>query len=217
MIAGRMTTRAGGVLFFALLASCAWAAEYAVLDNGSRLRVDGHAPAPDDRWRLDLNGGSIEVPASRVIAFEPEPVSPKQPANPTADAQPAPDPRRVVDAVANKYGLPKAFLHSVVAAESGYNPAAVSPKGAIGLMQLMPGTARELKADPHDVRQNVDAGAQYLTDLLRKYGNNSALALAAYNAGPGAVDRYSGIPPYRETQSYVDRVIRNYLKSNSKK
>jgi soluble lytic murein transglycosylase-like protein len=93
-----------------------------------------------------------------------------------------------------------------MAAESGFQPWAVSPKGAIGLMQLMPDTAQALGADPRDPAQNVDAGARYLRDLLEKYNYGLRHALAAYNAGPGAVDKYNGVPPYRETINYVGRI-----------
>jgi soluble lytic murein transglycosylase-like protein len=118
-----------------------------------------------------------------------------------------------VDRAAEKYGLPPALLSSVVKAESGFRAEAVSVKGAVGLMQLMPGTAAELNADPSDPEQNVEAGARYLRDLLVKYGYSSHRALAAYNAGPGAVDKYNGVPPYRETQQYVDRVVGEFLKT----
>jgi soluble lytic murein transglycosylase-like protein len=103
----------------------------------------------------------------------------------------------------------------VVAVESGFRTNAVSSKGAIGLMQLMPATAREYGANPNDPEQNVEAGTQYLRDLLWKYRNDPhqvSRALAAYNAGPGAVDRYHGIPPYRETLAYVESVLRKYAK-----
>jgi len=102
-----------------------------------------------------------------------------------------------------------------VAVESGYQAKAVSPKGAIGLMQLMPATARELGADPNDPEQNVDAGTRYLRDLLLKYDNHAYHALAAYNAGPGAVDKYHGVPPYRETQNYILNVLRHWQKQPS--
>ena len=97
-----------------------------------------------------------------------------------------------------------------MAAESAYQPQVVSPKGAIGLMQLMPATANHYGADPKDPAQNLEAGTAYLRDLLIKYNGDVALALAAYNAGPGAVQKYGGVPPYAETRAYVGRVIRNW-------
>jgi soluble lytic murein transglycosylase-like protein len=95
-----------------------------------------------------------------------------------------------------------------MAAESAFQIDAVSPKGAIGLMQLMPETAQLLGADPHDPAQNVDAGVRYLRDLLNKYDGGLWRALAAYNAGPAAVDKYHWVPPYRETIDYVNRIDR---------
>ncbi len=95
-------------------------------------------------------------------------------------------------------------------AESGFKPDALSPKGAIGLMQLMPETARTLGVDPHDPSQNARGGAQYLRDLLSRYENDPnqvLLALAAYNAGPAAVERYHGVPPYAETRAYVAAIL----------
>lgn len=91
---------------------------------------------------------------------------------------------------------------------------AISPKGAIGVMQLMPGTAKALAADPRDTEQNIDAGTRLLHDLLMKYDGDVVKALAAYNAGPAAVDRYNGLPPYRETQVYVNKVIHDYQKNS---
>jgi soluble lytic murein transglycosylase-like protein len=120
---------------------------------------------------------------------------------------------RVIRDTAERYGLPAALLHSVIKAESNFRPDAVSPKGAIGLMQLMPGTARMLGADPADPVQNVDAGARYLLEMLKRFDNGAWSALAAYNAGPGAVDRYNGIPPYRETREYVSRVWNLYQRA----
>jgi len=114
----------------------------------------------------------------------------------------------MADAAADKYGLPRELVRSVMAAESGFVAEAVSRKGAIGLMQLMPETARDLGVDPHDPAQNVDGGVRYLRDLLLRYDGGLRHALAAYNAGPAAVDKYNGIPPYAETIDYVGRIER---------
>jgi soluble lytic murein transglycosylase-like protein len=112
--------------------------------------------------------------------------------------------------------LPLAFVDSVARVESAFRSDAVSPKGAIGVMQLMPGTAREMDADPNDPAQNIDAGVRLLRDLLVKYDGDVIKALAAYNAGPGAVERYGGVPPYPETQHYVDRVLRTYISNGGR-
>ena len=121
--------------------------------------------------------------------------------------------KELVQLAAINNGLPPAFVHSVAKVESAYRADAVSPKGAIGVMQLMPATAAALSADPHDPAQNVEAGARLLRQLLIKYQNypdQVRRALAAYNAGSGAVDRFNGVPPYRETQVYVEKVLQNY-------
>lgn len=111
---------------------------------------------------------------------------------------------------AQEHRVPPALVKAVIAAESHFNSQAVSPKGAQGLMQLMPATARGLGVrDPLEARDNVRGGARYLRRLIDRYGDLSR-ALAAYNAGPTAVDRYGGIPPYPETRQYVDRVLTYY-------
>jgi soluble lytic murein transglycosylase-like protein len=117
----------------------------------------------------------------------------------------------LVRAAAIAHGLPEALLHAVIEVESGFDAAAVSPKGALGLMQLMPETARALRvANARDPAANIDGGARYLKDLMGRYGNDLALALAAYNAGPRAVERSGGVPRIAETQAYVPRVIARY-------
>jgi hypothetical protein len=109
-------------------------------------------------------------------------------------------------AAARRYQIPEDLFLRLVLAESNFVPAAKSTKGAIGLAQLMPGTARILGVNPHDPRENLEGGARYLSQQYRKFGD-WRLALAAYNAGPNAVERYRGVPPYAETQTYVKRIL----------
>lgn len=121
----------------------------------------------------------------------------------------------VIRAAARKHSIPPSFVKSIIRAESGFNQNALSSKGAIGLMQLMPETAEEYGVNPNDAAQNVDGGAHYLSWLLARYrGHKDQLprAIAAYNAGPGNVDKYKGIPPFAETKTYVKRVL-GYFRS----
>ena len=199
---------------FLLMTSAALAGEYAVLSSGGRLHIDRHQ-ADGAKLRLFHGTGFVEMDANLVRGFEddglplevPVPCEDLPRAAVAAPAPvPAPTPRELADAAAARYGLPPELVRSVMAAESGFQPQAISPKGAIGLMQLMPGTAQVLGANPYDQAENVDAGARYLRDLLEKYNYGLRHALAAYNAGPGAVDKYNGVPPYRETINYINRI-----------
>ena len=114
----------------------------------------------------------------------------------------------IFSAAGLRYGISPDLLKAVAKVESGFNPKVVSKAGAIGMMQLMPGTARALGVtDPYDPEQNIMGGAKYLRDQLDRFGGDVRLALAAYNAGPGAVTKYGGIPPYKETQNYVPKVL----------
>lgn len=179
-------------------------ADWVVLRNGQRLHVTGYEKR-DGSVVLHLAGGEATVAASDVVGVEPEDVFPA--AMPAPAAASGPFAPAIADA-AEKTGLDQRLLSSVIHAESNFQPRAVSPKGALGLMQLMPATARDLAVrDPFDPRQNVQAGARYLEQLLGQFGTLN-LALAAYNAGPARVVLYGGIPPFPETRAYISRVRR---------
>ena len=201
-----------------------WAGEYVVLGNGFRLHAERHE-TEGGTVRIFSNGGVTEMAASAIAGYEqeepvPAPVTLTPVASPatvvaqtpTAEA-PSSTPLELASLAALKFSLPETFVRSVMKAESGFQADAVSPKGAIGLMQLMPETARQLGVDPRNPHQNADGGAQYLRDLLARYEGSPdqvLLALAAYNAGPAAVDRYHGVPPYRETREYILRVLKEW-------
>lgn len=118
-----------------------------------------------------------------------------------------------IKSASQQHNIPDALIKAVIHVESNFNPYATSPKGAQGLMQLMPGTAEELQvSNPYDIKENIWGGTRYLGMLLQKFNNNLALALAAYNAGPQRVQQYQGIPPIKETQGFVRDVCTNFLK-----
>jgi soluble lytic murein transglycosylase-like protein len=184
-------------------------AEIALLANGQTLKVASWRLEGDSLWMSLKGGGEVATPAASVRGFVPDEVVDEVRA---AVAQPGPlDLRGLAAQAAARHGLDPSLVLAVIAVESGFRPDAVSPKGAQGLMQLMPGTAAALGVrDAFDPASNLDGGTRHLRELLALYGGDLRRALAAYNAGAGAVSRYGGVPPYRETQDYVDRVMRRY-------
>jgi len=189
------------VVTVVLLAAGAARAEYVVLKSGQRLRITGYERL-GAIVRLQVAGGSIQVPAAEVVAIEPEDYFPA-PAKERLDVPFA----ELIRAAAEKHGVEAQLIASVIAVESNFNPRAVSRKQAQGLMQLMPETAaRFAVTNVFDPAQNIEAGTRYLKELLERYRQDLRLALAAYNAGPERVGQYQGVPPYRETRSYVRKV-----------
>jgi soluble lytic murein transglycosylase-like protein len=207
----------GRWIFAALAAAVpAFAGEYAVLSNGFRIHAERHEIAGAE-VHLFTRDGAIEIPAVAVVSFETEEYTPPVPARSTVTSpELVRDTTTLVRDAARRTGLPASLVESVARVESNLRPDAVSRKGALGVMQLMPATARALEADPYDIEQNIDAGARLLRGLLIKYDGDVVRALSAYNAGSGAVDRYRGMPPYAETRDYVDKVIRAYVKAGAK-
>jgi soluble lytic murein transglycosylase-like protein len=176
-------------------------AEIALFPGGTTLKVSGHRLSGERLTLLYQGGGEVELPSSAVLALLPDEV---------VDEETLPgDLRALVRKVAGRYGLPPELVLSVVTVESGFRPEAVSPKGAQGLMQLMPQTAAELGVrNPFDPEENVDGGARHLQSLLVLFDGDTRKALAAYNAGAGAVRKHGGIPPYKETVAYVSAVLK---------
>jgi soluble lytic murein transglycosylase-like protein len=196
-------------LFF--VASPLHAAELANLRNGFTLRHDHHeVVGATTRLYMSADPAAdyVDVPTDQIEGYEPAPPDPQDSPAPVARTS---DLKAIVAEVSAQNKLDADFIASVIAAESANNPHAVSPKGAQGLMQLMPGTASKLGVkDSFDPAENVDGGVRYLRQLLEQYHFDVAKALAAYNAGPGRVQQYHGVPPYRETHAYVARIIRDY-------
>src|SRR5579862_4613350 len=220
----------------ALAALPCFAGEVAVLKNGFSIRHERREVVGDvTRLYVNADGSSfVDVPTADVDHFEAAPEGTGSPsfarnakgARASGSRLPAsgfassgfvglpnPDLTDLVNEASGRYRLDPDLVHSVIKAESGFNVRAVSPKGAQGLMQLMPGTASQLGVqNPFDPQANVEGGTKYLRELLEKYNFDLVKALAAYNAGPQKVERFGGVPPYYETRAYVARVVKDFNK-----
>lgn len=195
-----------------LLAAPSARAEIAVLANGQTLKVTGRRMEGERIFLTLKGGGEVGILPAEVRGFVPDEVVDEVLA-PVAEGT---DIRALAIAAAQRHGLDPNLVLAVVGVESAFQPGAVSHKGAQGLMQLMPATARELGVvNPLDPAQNLDGGTRYLRRLIALYGGDLGKALAAYNAGPGAVRRHRGVPPYRETHHYITRVLKRYERARA--
>ncbi len=219
-----------------LLARPATAAELAILRNGFSIRHE-HRLVMGTNTRLFLaadDSSFTDVPTAEITGYEkdlslplplpapvptpadshasiPIPAQTESAKSPSAKFVPPPPLNQVVNTASAAYHLDPDLVNSVIHAESGFNSRAVSPKGARGLMQLMPGTANQLGVNnAFDPEANVTGGSRYLRELLERYNFDLVKALAAYNAGPQRVEQYQGVPPFRETRAYVARIVHDY-------
>jgi soluble lytic murein transglycosylase-like protein len=193
----------------ALVSVSASSAEVAVLRNGFSIRHQRHEPREDVTrlYFVESSSSYVEVPTEDIVRFEVEEIPPAPALKPT----PATTLEETVSAASSRNHVDPDLIMTLIGAESAFNPNAVSPKGARGLMQLMPQTASRLGVgDPLDPVANVQGGTRYLRELLDRYHNDLTKALAAYNAGPKRVEQYRGVPPYAETQTYVAKVIGDF-------
>ncbi len=191
------------------------ARESAVLRNGFSISHDHHREIGSvTRLFLSVSDDEyVDISSADIVSYEPEVDSPApKPEQVQAPASKSkPDLKQIVEKAANENQLDVDFIQAVIRAESNGKPTAISPKGAQGLMQLMPETATKLGVkNSFDPAENVNAGTRYLRELLARYHNDPVRALAAYNAGAGRVQQYRGVPPYRETRAYVAGIIRDF-------
>jgi hypothetical protein len=181
--------------------------EIALLTNGLTFKTTTHRVEDGTLFLTLKGGGEVGLPPDAVRGFVPDEVL-EEVESPTT---PGGDLTALAVQAAKRHGLDPDLVLAVIAVESNFRPQAVSPKGAQGLMQLMPATAASLGVrDVFDPAQNLDGGARHLGSLLTLYGGDLARALAAYNAGAKAVDKSNGVPPYQETREYVRKVLKKY-------
>jgi soluble lytic murein transglycosylase-like protein len=227
-----LTKNLGIALLLIVAAIQASATDVATLRNGFTIRHESRAPLGDTtRLFLTADGSSfVDVPTGEIVQIEPDlnPAAPEKSAEavaptpygtgpllpttaPTPPGSQHVDVTEVVNAASDRYRLDPDLVNSVIRAESGFKVHAISPKGAQGLMQLMPGTASKLGVpNAFDPEANVDGGTRYLRELLERYNFDLIKALAAYNAGPHRVEQYGGVPPYLETRKYVASIVRDF-------
>jgi hypothetical protein len=233
---------AAAIALFAVAALPCFAAEVAVLRNGFTIQHERREVVGDvTRLYMSADGASfVDIPTAEIDHYEEAPEPPvsesrvadesksKAPllanyarngAPPSQPRFPAPgsvDLNEVVNVASGRYRLDPDLVNSVIKAESGFNVRAVSPKGAQGLMQLMPGTASQLGVpNAFDPQANVEGGTRYLRELLERYNFDLVKALAAYNAGPQRVEQFGGVPPYHETRAYVARIVKDFNKKKT--
>lgn len=193
-----------GFLIACVLASRPAQAELVVFRTGRTMSVAGHRTEGESVVLLLRGGGEIQCARSIVDRIEPDEIQIERPAPPPRGA--AGELGRVIRNIASAEGVDAALVDAVIAVESAYRYDARSPRGALGLMQLMPATALDYAvADPFDPTDNITGGVRHLRRLLDRFDLRTALA--AYNAGEGAVEKYGGVPPYPETQTYIARVL----------
>ena len=215
----------GWAIGLAILATSAFATDLAILRNGFSVRHERreNLGAVTRLYISADNSSYIDIATDQIERFEKDQTPPAVAIAPSATVAvktPALSPaakvtpqnlNQVINTISDRHHIDPDFINSVIHAESGFNPRAVSPKGARGLMQLMPQTASKLGvANSFDPSANVEGGTRYLTELLERYNFDVVKALAAYNAGPGRVEQYRGVPPYYETQVYVAKIVRDY-------
>jgi membrane-bound lytic murein transglycosylase MltF len=200
-------------LIFGLAVSSDFSSELAVLHNGFSIRHE-RSEIVGTVTRLYLGTdrtGYVDIPTDQIDRFEKDLAPPiKIPVNVAVPERPQ-SLNEVINTIGDRHHLDPDLINSVIRAESGFNARAVSPKGAQGLMQLMPHTASQLGvANAFDPKANVEGGTRYLRELLERYNFDLVKALAAYNAGPHRVEQYRGVPPYYQTQAYVASIIRDF-------
>jgi len=194
-----------------LAAIPAFAADIAILHNGFSIRHERReAMGPVTRLYLGTDkAGYVDIATDQIERYEKDVSLPAVTlASPPAKPQTL---NEVINTISDRHHIDPDLVNSVIHAESGFNPRAVSPKGARGLMQLMPQTASRLGvSNAFDPRSNVEGGTRYLSELLQRYNFDMIKALAAYNAGPQRVEQYRGVPPYYETRIYVAKIVRDF-------